>query len=65
MQPFQARVVDEKRELDSKIDKLSDFIDMSGQFEKLDEGEQSRLRIQKACMKAYSTALGERIAHFK
>ncbi len=65
MKPSQARVVEEKRELDYKIAKLADFIVATTEFGNLDAGEQSRMRIQKACMEAYSTALGERIANFK
>jgi hypothetical protein len=61
--PHQQRVVDEKRELDEKIEKLMQFL-TTGLFDGLDSGEKSRLRIQLAAMQAYGTALGERIAHF-
>ncbi len=63
MLPHQQRVVDEKRELDEKIDKLIVFLTTSV-FDGLDNGEKSRLRIQLAAMQTYGTALGERIAHF-
>ena len=63
MLPYQKRVVDEKVDLDDKIMKLMQFM-MTGLFDRLDNGEKSRLRIQLSAMKTYSTALGERIAHF-
>jgi hypothetical protein len=64
MLPHQQRVVDEKIELDGKIEKLMAFL-TTGLFDGLDNGEKSRLRIQLAAMQTYSTALGERIAHFE
>ena len=63
MLPHQQRVVDEKRELDEKTDKLIVFLTTSV-FDGLDNGEKSRLRIQLAAMQTYGTALGERIAYF-
>ena len=63
MLPQQQRVVDEKIDLDAKIEKLMTFLEESV-FDELDHGEQSRLRIQLEVMKAYGTVLGERIAHF-
>lgn len=63
MLPHQQRVVDEKRDLDQKILSLMRFM-TTKTFEGLDNGEQSRLRIQFSAMQTYGTALGERIAHF-
>ena len=64
MLDYQKRVVEEKKELDEKIDKLIHFIEL-GSFEKIDADEQSRLRVQGRIMQAYSACLRERIAHFK
>jgi hypothetical protein len=63
MLPHQQRVVDEKIDLDAKIEKLMTFLTTSV-FDGLDNGEKSRLRIQLDAMGTYSTVLGERIAHF-
>ena len=67
MKAHEQRVVDEKRELDDRLEKLLNFIEASNQpdvFGTLPEAEQSRLRIQYSVMQSYSTVLGERIAHF-
>lgn len=63
MQPYQQRVVEEKRELDAKIDKLIPFI-ASSMYLKLDMAEQLRMKSQLEYMTAYSNVLGERIAAF-
>ena len=63
MQPFQQRVVDEKTELDSLIQKLSSFV-TSELFTGIDGAEQFRLNLQLSYMKLYSDVLGERIANF-
>ena len=64
MQPHQQRVVDEKTELDGKLEKLNAFIDGSDIFAGLPEDERTRLRKQAGFMKGYSDILGERIAAF-
>lgn len=67
MKPYQCRVVEEKQEMDRRLERLLDFIEAANQpdiFGSLPEAEQSRLRIQYVVMQAYSTILGERIAHF-
>ncbi len=64
LQPHQQRVVDEKTELDARIDKLNAFIATSLIFVGLDPAERERLREQLKHMKAYSAVLGERIAAF-
>ena len=62
-QPHQQRVVDEKAELDSKLEKLNTFI--GGTFyEGLPEAERIRLAKQAGAMKDYSDILSERIAAF-
>jgi len=61
---YQERVVNEKRELDSKRTKLGSF--MCGDiFSKLDEDEKARLTRQFEVMGEYSEILGERISAFK
>jgi len=63
MQPHQQRVVDEKTELDEKIEKLNTFTD-TDIFKVLPVAEQGRLVRQLAIMNNYSGVLGERIAAF-
>jgi len=60
---YQARVVQEKQELDDKIEKLDNFL-LSELFQKLPDAEQERLDRQLSIMKDYSAVLGERIAAF-
>jgi hypothetical protein len=63
MQPHQARVVNEKKELDDKLSKLRTFF--TGQlFAGLPEDERTRLLRQEKAMHEYSDVLGERIASF-
>jgi septum formation inhibitor MinC len=64
MKPHQQRVVDEKSELDSKIEKLHDFIQRNPLFLSLDGEEQARLKHQYLVMAEYSSILGERISFF-
>ena len=64
LQPHQQRVVDEKTELDTKANALSQFIGLSPIFEKLDPAEQERLKLQNDVMWQYSEILGSRIAAF-
>ena len=69
MQPHQQRVVDEKTELDAKLEKLKAFIGNSGLnpsaiFEGLPPAERSRLVRQASIMEEYSDILRERIAQF-
>lgn len=63
--PHQQRVVDEKRELDDKLQKLTSFIS-SEKFTTIvqDEAERGRLVCQEETMKDYSAILAERIAAF-
>ena len=70
MQPHQQRVVDEKAELDAKLEKLKVFIGNSGEnpsaiFEGLPPAERSRLIRQASIMEEYSDVLRERIVNFK
>jgi hypothetical protein len=63
MQPYQQRVVTEKAELDTKIQALTKFTQLST-FEELEHGEQRRMLRQLVAMGDYSRILGERIAAF-
>lgn len=63
LRPHQQRVVDEKRELDEKREKLGAF-KHTPVFEKLPRQEQERLNTQAHIMTMYSAVLGERIAAF-
>ena len=61
--PHQQRVVDEKRELDERREKLDAFYS-NPVFHGLPESEQSLLLRQGVAMRTYSEILGERIAAF-
>jgi hypothetical protein len=63
MLAHEERVVQEKQELDDKIEKLSSFL-LGQVFENLPDAEQERLDRQIVIMKDYSAVLGERIASF-
>ncbi len=63
MEAHQQRVVDEKTDLDGKLQRLTLFF--SGPiFSTLTADEQTRLRRQAAIMQSYSEVLAERIAAF-
>lgn len=64
LQPHQQRVVQEKTELDSKMDKLSAFVD-TPVFASLPEAEKERLARQLYHMGQYREVLFERIAAFE
>lgn len=64
LQPHQQRVVDEKKDLDDRAKKLSDFIGNNPMFESLPADEKERLRLQNDIMWQYSEVLGQRIEHF-
>ncbi len=61
--PHQQRVVDEKRDLDDKREKLGSFKNTE-LFASLPWQEQERLNTQAHIMTMYSAVLGERIAAF-
>ena len=63
MQPHQQRVVDEKTELDGKLEKLQAFM-FTSIHDGLPEDEKTRLKEQSVHMASYSRVLGERIAAF-
>ena len=59
--PHQQRVVDEKRDLDEKLAKLTAFL-RTEIFLGLEARERERLTAQRGAMALYSSILGERIA---
>lgn len=63
-EPHQQRVVDEKDELDERIEKLESFISSSPIFAGLPEEEKIRLQDQCTHMMRYSITLSERIKAF-
>jgi len=64
MKDYQLRVVEEQKDLNEKISKLSAFI--GGEiFPTLGQGEQTLLSQQLTAMSVYSDILGRRIALFK
>lgn len=63
MQPWQQRVVDEKRELDERLEKLTAFI-ASPAMHPLDEADCHLLRCQREAMWQYSGVLQRRIERF-
>lgn len=63
MQPYQERVVIEKKELDTKIDSLQDFV--TRKPVELPVEEWLRLTSQLVAMELYSGILAMRIKHFK
>lgn len=65
MQPHQQRVVDEKKQLDERLDKLKAFIQENPIFKTLHEDERGRLGRQFDVMAEYSRILGQRIAAFE
>ena len=64
MQDFQQRVVQEKSELDEKLEKLCLFC-YGRTFETLPLMERERLNQQRHIMTSYSAILGARIAAFE
>lgn len=64
LQPFQIRVLEEKEELDGRVERLGDFI-AGAAFKHLDALEKARMRKQMALMSELSTILGARIAAFQ
>lgn len=63
MQPHQERVVEERADLDYKMDKLSAFLD-SNTYYNLPAGEQGRLVEQLGIMNQYRDVLDRRISAF-
>ncbi len=64
MKKHEQRVVDEKNELDVKIEKLSDFFN-TPIFDSLEDEDKSLLENQHNAMESYSDLLKMRVARFK
>jgi hypothetical protein len=63
MKPHEERVLEEKRELDVKIDMLTNFF-QTAVYTKLGSEERYRLDHQISYMRNYSMILGQRIQAF-
>ena len=63
MAPHQQRVVEEKEQLDGRLEKLGAFF-LTELFASLPELEQARMRNQYYYMQKYSEILAQRIAAF-
>ena len=63
MQPHEQRVLDEKRELDNKIELLALFTHGTV-FNELPDEDKTLLTKQHSAMSIYSHILGQRIARF-
>jgi len=63
MEAYQERVVEEKKDLDGKIERLDTFR-LSDKFGELPIDEQQRMRWQKSLMELYSDVLEDRIVNF-
>jgi len=64
LQPHQKRVVDEKQDLDNRIQGLSTFIDTNPTYKTLPPTERDRMQRQLRAMITLSWILGERIDYF-
>lgn len=62
-EPFQQRVINEKRELDEKLSKLTAFIETNA-FNSLDKEDQMLLERQMIVMQNYISILEKRILRF-
>jgi hypothetical protein len=63
MKDWQQRVIDEKKELDEKINRIESFV-TSEKINSVDPNEVFRLKTQLVTMINYSEILGERIKFF-
>ena len=64
MSTFKERLIDEKTQLDEKIEKLEAFT-LSENFQKIEAVQMSLLNAQLFAMKTYSQILVERLAWLK
>jgi hypothetical protein len=65
LQPYQQQVVDEKKELDDKLNKLGLFIAQREAFYSLPKSDRELLLAQQMHMNMYSNVLAVRIERFK
>lgn len=64
MQPHQRSVVEEKKELDERAEKLRGFLAADDSIRLVDDAERLRMTEQYKVMREYSRILDERILHF-
>lgn len=64
MQPHELRMLEEKKELDSKLHKLNTFLSNPKLIESLDESDKILLQLQSGIMENYSKCLQLRINRF-
>ncbi len=64
MKPYQQRVIDEKSDLESRIDKLSTFIESDVFVFEVDQEQQDLLLIQLSTMRSYNLILDLRVQKF-
>lgn len=65
MEEWQKRVFTESTDLDMRIKALELFITRNGEYNRLNDFEQRRLRDQHYHMSQYSKILHERMIHFE
>ena len=63
MKDYQNRVIEEKRDLDSKLERLNKFM-LGEEFKTLPDAEISDLTGQRGAMQEYSDILASRISRF-
>ena len=63
MKEYQQRVITEKKDLDSKIERLAAFMD-GEMFNSLPNDDRSDLTAQRGAMQEYSDILASRISRF-
>lgn len=63
MDPWQQRVVEEKRDLDARLGRLQEFLG-SASYLALQLEDQDLLQDQRLCMRAFSDVLSKRIVRF-
>jgi hypothetical protein len=65
MPPHQKRVLEEKEQLDERIEKLEGYLDDTDRVAKLSPDERELLGRQLSAMQEYSAILEERISLFR
>ena len=65
MEPYQERVIEEKTDLDLRINRLFIFLNTTKTSSKLSEAEFGRMKKQLDFMIEYSNILQERIVNFE
>lgn len=60
MNPFKAKLIDERVQLEEKLDKLNAFL-YSDKVEEIDDAQKALLQVQSAAMNTYLQCLKERL----